>query len=183
MAVLIAAGPFTGSAELSYEILDGLLQQCAQADAQALVLIGPFVDTEHPQVRTGSLDATFEQVFATQVRLCSSCGQPCACRRPPYAARCLQAVLSVSCPCQAQHAVATFSERTHAGDACALPQVVERLMSWLQGAGQGRQVLLVPSTRDAHHLACLPQPAFCCEALAGALRVSSPTVCWAAAPM
>lgn len=55
-------------------------------------------------------------------------------------------------------------------DRCAVLQVVERLRSWLQGAGQDRQVLLVPSTRDAPHLACLPQPAFCSEALAGMLK-------------
>ena len=39
-------------------------------------------------------------------------------------------------------------------------QVVQRIATWLQGEGQGTQVLLVPSTRDAHHAACFPQPAF-----------------------
>ncbi len=34
----------------------------------ALVLLGPFVDAEHPQVSGGALDVTFEELFATQVR-------------------------------------------------------------------------------------------------------------------
>ena len=33
-----------------------------------LLLMGPFVDLEHPAVKDGSLDRTFEQVFRDEVR-------------------------------------------------------------------------------------------------------------------
>ena len=33
-----------------------------------LLLMGPFVDLEHPEVKDGSLDRTFEQVFRDEVR-------------------------------------------------------------------------------------------------------------------
>ena len=32
------------------------------------MLLGPFVDAEHPAVSSGALDITFEELFATQVR-------------------------------------------------------------------------------------------------------------------
>jgi hypothetical protein len=42
-----------------------LLVVCALQDA--LVLLGPFVDVEHAAVSSGSLDFTFEELFAAQV--------------------------------------------------------------------------------------------------------------------
>ena len=41
------------------------------ARQDALVLLGPFVDVEHPAVSSGSLDVTFEDLFVAQV-----CGRP-----------------------------------------------------------------------------------------------------------
>ena len=37
-------------------------------DVDQVLLMGPFVDVEHPSIKDGSLDATFEQVFREQVR-------------------------------------------------------------------------------------------------------------------
>ena len=37
-------------------------------DVDQVLLMGPFVDVEHPSIKDGSLDVTFEQVFREQVR-------------------------------------------------------------------------------------------------------------------
>ena len=61
---MIAAGPYTASTDLAYAALDKVLQACRQAGAQVLVLMGPFVDSEHPQVLAGTLDIPFSELFS-----------------------------------------------------------------------------------------------------------------------
>lgn len=64
----MAAGPFTCSEDVEYEPLRDLLKYAVQQHADLVVLLGPFVDTEHPAVKTGALDVTFEDLFANTVR-------------------------------------------------------------------------------------------------------------------
>jgi DNA polymerase alpha subunit B len=115
---VVAAGPFTTTEDLSYEPLAALLEYCTAHRPDVLILVGPFVDAEHPLVRDGTLDETFEEVYASRVG--------------------------------AQ--VAEFAERE----------------------GVSTRVLLVPSTRDAHHDPVLPQPPL--PACAGAATLANPAV-------
>ena len=50
-----------------YEPLQALLTQCSQKPPDVLVLLVPFVDANHSQVQDGTLAATFEDVFQSQV--------------------------------------------------------------------------------------------------------------------
>ena len=45
-----------------------LLEYCRQHKPSKLVLMGPFVDEEHPKVASGLLDMTFEELFVSQVK-------------------------------------------------------------------------------------------------------------------
>ena len=56
LSVFIAAGPYTTDDNLDFAPLHALLDEAAAAFADALVLVGPFLDAEHPLVRTGNLD-------------------------------------------------------------------------------------------------------------------------------
>ena len=73
--VLVAAGPYTASTDLAYSALDKILQTCKQAAAKALVLMGPFVDEEHPQIATGTLDTPFQELFSQASCHGSACWQ------------------------------------------------------------------------------------------------------------
>ncbi len=68
-SLVVAAGPFSSSEDLEYVPLAALLDYCA---AQApppdvLLLLGPFVDAEHPLVKGGLLDESFEELYASRV--------------------------------------------------------------------------------------------------------------------
>lgn len=65
---MVAAGPFCCSEDVEYEPLKDLLAYAAAEKPDCVMLLGPFVDTEHPAVKAGSLDVTFDHLFATAVR-------------------------------------------------------------------------------------------------------------------
>ena len=52
--VLIGSGPYTSDTDLSFEPLQALLDRAVETAADALFLIGPFLDVEHPLVSSGS---------------------------------------------------------------------------------------------------------------------------------
>lgn len=56
MNVLFASGPYTPDDNLDYEALHAICSQAASSYADALVLTGPFLDTEHPLIATGDFD-------------------------------------------------------------------------------------------------------------------------------
>ncbi|CAB1103712.1 unnamed protein product [Ectocarpus sp. CCAP 1310/34] len=60
LSIFAAAGPFTTSDSLVYEPLNDLLGAVRAARPDVVVLMGPFVDAEHPKVASG--DATIECV-------------------------------------------------------------------------------------------------------------------------
>ena len=68
-SVVVAAGPFTSSEDLEYAPLGALLHYCAQPQQRPdlLLLVGPFVDAEHPLVRGGLLEETYEHIYAARV--------------------------------------------------------------------------------------------------------------------
>ena len=65
--MVVAAGPFTPTDSLVYEPLKAIIEYCEREKPEALVLLGPFVDQDHPAIGDGLLDATFEDVFALKV--------------------------------------------------------------------------------------------------------------------
>ena len=65
--MLVAAGPYTTCEDLTYAPLRELLGTCQQLQPNVLVLLGPFVDAEHPLIVSGSCEEPFEALFASQV--------------------------------------------------------------------------------------------------------------------
>ncbi|KAL9056019.1 MAG: hypothetical protein Q9162_003198 [Coniocarpon cinnabarinum] len=55
--ILTAAGPYTSEQDLAYEPLNALIDRAISTSADALVLLGPFLDIEHPLVRTGQFSS------------------------------------------------------------------------------------------------------------------------------
>ncbi|KAK9825396.1 hypothetical protein WJX81_000373 [Elliptochloris bilobata] len=67
VSIAVAAGPFTGTEDCAYAPLEALLAWAAAARPDVLLLLGPFVDAEHPAVAGGLLPETFDALFAEQV--------------------------------------------------------------------------------------------------------------------
>jgi DNA polymerase alpha subunit B len=51
--VMVAAGPYTADDNLDFEPLQELCQKAADSYADAVVLLGPFLDVEHPLLASG----------------------------------------------------------------------------------------------------------------------------------
>lgn len=56
LTILYAAGPYTADDNLDFEPLHALCSQAADSYADALVLVGPFLDVDHPLIATGDFD-------------------------------------------------------------------------------------------------------------------------------
>jgi len=67
VSLAVAAGPFTCADDCAYAPLDALLAWAGGARPDVLLLLGPFVDVEHPAVAGGLLEESFEELFAAQV--------------------------------------------------------------------------------------------------------------------
>jgi DNA polymerase alpha subunit B len=68
LSIVIAAGPFCCSEDMDYTPLRDLLRYVRDNNADALLLVGPFVDTDHPHVKSGALEVTFDDLFAQAVQ-------------------------------------------------------------------------------------------------------------------
>ena len=84
MKVVAASGPFTAPGDVAFEALDAVLALAAgkgpsssssssrssstsKRPADAVVLVGPFVDERHPAVSSGALDVSFDELFEREV--------------------------------------------------------------------------------------------------------------------
>lgn len=56
LTMMIAAGPYTTDQNLDFSPLHAFLDNAAENYADSIILIGPFLDAEHPQIRTGDFD-------------------------------------------------------------------------------------------------------------------------------
>ncbi|KAF2705926.1 DNA polymeras-like protein alpha/primase associated subunit [Pleomassaria siparia CBS 279.74] len=56
LVILIASGPYTTDQNLDFAPLHTFLDNAATSYADAVVLVGPFLDAEHPMIRTGDFD-------------------------------------------------------------------------------------------------------------------------------
>ncbi|OHW91598.1 DNA polymerase alpha subunit b [Colletotrichum incanum] len=60
--IFYASGPYTADDNLDFEPLHALCDQAADTYADALVMTGPFIDSEHPLIATGDFDLPEEAV-------------------------------------------------------------------------------------------------------------------------
>ncbi|XP_050879262.1 uncharacterized protein LOC127083078 [Lathyrus oleraceus] len=67
LSMIIAAGPFTTTDNLLFEPLVELLAYAKRRPPQLLVLLGPFIDSEHPDIKKGTVDMDFDDIFRFQV--------------------------------------------------------------------------------------------------------------------
>ncbi|KAL3154503.1 hypothetical protein ABBQ32_013965 [Trebouxia sp. C0010 RCD-2024] len=67
LCIVAAAGPFTSKDDVLFEPLQAVLNHCAERPPHVLLLLGPFVDAEHPLVQAGTLQDSFDDIFAAQV--------------------------------------------------------------------------------------------------------------------
>ncbi|KAL3835659.1 hypothetical protein ACJIZ3_010395 [Penstemon smallii] len=67
LSLIVAAGPFTTSDNLLFEPLNELLAYARRKQPQLLVLLGPFVDSDHPELRKGTVDRTFDEIFHLEI--------------------------------------------------------------------------------------------------------------------
>ncbi|KAJ6268673.1 dna polymerase [Bipolaris maydis] len=57
LTLMIASGPYTTEQNLDFAPLHAFLDKAAEAYADSIILVGPFLDAEHPQIRSGDFDA------------------------------------------------------------------------------------------------------------------------------
>ncbi|KAI0050363.1 DNA polymerase alpha, subunit B [Auriscalpium vulgare] len=62
-SMMIASGPYTPDAELSYTALQPLLRSLTTQKPAVVLLLGPFIDTSHPRIKSGDVDALPEDIF------------------------------------------------------------------------------------------------------------------------
>ncbi|GAB2297771.1 hypothetical protein Dimus_031857 [Dionaea muscipula] len=67
LSMIIAAGPFTTTDNLFFEPLKEFLAHAARKQPQLLMLLGPFVDSEHPEIKKLTFDRSFDEVFHQEI--------------------------------------------------------------------------------------------------------------------
>ncbi|KAK6160354.1 hypothetical protein DH2020_003735 [Rehmannia glutinosa] len=67
VSLIVAAGPFTTSDNLLFEPLTELLSYARRKQPQLLVLLGPFIDSDHPELRKGTVSQTFDEMFHLEI--------------------------------------------------------------------------------------------------------------------
>ncbi|KAL1538983.1 hypothetical protein AAHA92_27662 [Salvia divinorum] len=63
VSLIVAAGPFTTSDNLLFQPLNDLLAYAQRKQPQLLVLLGPFIDSDHPELKKGTINQTFDELF------------------------------------------------------------------------------------------------------------------------
>ncbi|KAL9226298.1 hypothetical protein vseg_002128 [Gypsophila vaccaria] len=67
LSVIMAAGPFTTADNTLFEPLTELLAYATRKQPQLLILLGPFVDSEHPEIKKATFDRSFDEVFHQEI--------------------------------------------------------------------------------------------------------------------
>ncbi|KAH9854731.1 DNA polymerase alpha subunit B [Lenzites betulinus] len=71
-SMYIACGPFTPDASLAYQPLQSLISKLTEAKPAVVLLLGPFIDSIHPAIKTGDVELPpremFEIEFADRLR-------------------------------------------------------------------------------------------------------------------
>lgn len=67
LSAVIAAGPFTTTDNMLFEPLKELLAYATRRQPQLLILMGPFVDSEHPEIKKGTVDMSDDEIFSVEI--------------------------------------------------------------------------------------------------------------------
>ncbi|VAI79658.1 unnamed protein product [Triticum turgidum subsp. durum] len=67
LSSVIAAGPFTTTDNLLFEPLQELLSYACRKQPQLLILMGPFIDSDHPEIKKGTSDQSFHDIFHFEI--------------------------------------------------------------------------------------------------------------------
>ncbi|TYJ98951.1 DNA polymerase alpha subunit B [Cucumis melo var. makuwa] len=67
LSMIIASGPYTTTDNLLFEPLTELLAYAKRKVPQLLILLGPFVDSEHSDIKRGTVEMSFEEIFKFEV--------------------------------------------------------------------------------------------------------------------
>ncbi|PUZ72199.1 hypothetical protein GQ55_2G374400 [Panicum hallii var. hallii] len=67
LSSVIAAGPYTTTDNLLFEPLQELLSYACRKQPQLLILMGPFIDSDHPDIKKGTVDQSFHDIFYSEV--------------------------------------------------------------------------------------------------------------------
>lgn len=67
LSSVIAAGPYTTTDNLLFEPLQELLSYACRKQPQLLILMGPFIDSDHPDIKKGTVDQSFHDVFHLEI--------------------------------------------------------------------------------------------------------------------
>uniref|UniRef100_A0A0D9XY55 DNA polymerase alpha subunit B n=1 Tax=Leersia perrieri TaxID=77586 RepID=A0A0D9XY55_9ORYZ len=67
LSSVIAAGPYTTTDNLLFEPLQELLSYACRKQPQLLILMGPFIDADHPDIKKGSVDQSFQDIFLLEI--------------------------------------------------------------------------------------------------------------------
>lgn len=65
--VITAAGPFTLDDDLSFQPLEDLLKMCTSQQPDVILLMGPFISSEHPKIKKGGIQSLPEDIFRDKV--------------------------------------------------------------------------------------------------------------------
>lgn len=68
--MVVAAGPFSLPTSVRCEALEDLLDYCRESKPDVLVLLGPYVDCDHPLIENGQEDQTHQDIFEEWVSSC-----------------------------------------------------------------------------------------------------------------
>ena len=61
--IVVAAGPFTNNEGLEYQPLFQLMDHVVELDPHVLILVGPFVPVNHPEIENATIENTFQELF------------------------------------------------------------------------------------------------------------------------
>ncbi|KAF6156904.1 hypothetical protein GIB67_000444 [Kingdonia uniflora] len=67
LSLIVAAGPFTTTDNLLFQPLIELLAYASRKQPQLVMLLGPFVDSEHPDIKRGAIDRSFDDIFHVEI--------------------------------------------------------------------------------------------------------------------
>ncbi|CAG8456829.1 1626_t:CDS:10 [Paraglomus occultum] len=67
MTIVIASGPYTLNTNLQYQPFLDFINKMKTEKPDVLILLGPFVDQDHPLIKSGNLDSTLEDIFVMHI--------------------------------------------------------------------------------------------------------------------
>ncbi|KAK4685108.1 DNA polymerase alpha subunit B, partial [Tremellales sp. Uapishka_1] len=67
LSMIVAAGPYTLEDDLNYEPFNALVDVVISETPDVLILLGPFVDSQHPMILVGNVTQTPSEIFRDKI--------------------------------------------------------------------------------------------------------------------